>query len=167
MNQAIHTLDVLCWLAGGVKRIKAETFTLARDIEVEDTAFAFFEFENNAYGVFEATTLTSPGIGAKVEVQCEKGRIEFNAPETVLYKAGEKDQPIMISLDQQAIQKDNVANNATALTSEGHSSLVADMADAILNDRPPYIPGELGRKAVDVILAIYESSREKKEVILS
>lgn len=164
MNQAIHTLDILCWLAGGVASTRAETFTLARDIEVEDTAFAFLRFKNNAYGIFEATTLSAPGIGVKVEVQCEKGRIEFTAPDTVLYKFGDNEETIKIPLDGQEAQKDNTANNPVALASDGHSFLIADMADAITNDRPPYLTGEAGKYAVDVILAIYESSREKREV---
>lgn len=38
MNQAIHTLDVLSWLVGGVESVLGKICTLARDIEVEDTA---------------------------------------------------------------------------------------------------------------------------------
>lgn len=167
MNQAIHTLDILCWLAGGVKSVKAETFTLSRDIEVEDTAFAFFNFASGSYGVFEATTLTSPATGVLVEIQCEKGRIEFTAPDIFLYKTDENGKDVKIPLDKSEIKKDNVASDPGALTLDGHSFLIADMADAIVSNRPPYLPGEIGRHAVDVILAIYESSREKTEVKIS
>jgi hypothetical protein len=40
------------------------------------------------------------------------------------------------------------------------------MIEAIINNREPLIPGEEGKKALKVILAIYKSSKEKKEVYL-
>ena len=44
--------------------------------------------------------------------------------------------------------------------------LIRDMIDAIKNDRDPLIPGEEGKKALKIILAIYESSKKRKEVYL-
>ena len=38
MNQASHYVDLLDWLIGPVESVQAYTATLARDIEVEDTA---------------------------------------------------------------------------------------------------------------------------------
>jgi len=164
MNQAIHTLDILCWLSGGVESTKAEVYTLARDIEVEDTVFAFLKFRNNAYGVFHGTVLANPGIGVKVEIQCEKGRIEFTDPDTTLYRTDENNNIIKTCLDEQFKETSNTANNPAALANSGHSFLIADMADAIVNNRPPYITVDAGRYAVDVILSIYESSRENKTI---
>jgi UDP-N-acetyl-2-amino-2-deoxyglucuronate dehydrogenase len=166
MNQAVHTLDILCYLAGDVESTRAKVFTLARDIEVEDTAFAFLEFKNQAYGVFEAATIYSPGIGAKVEIQCEHGRIEFNAPFTTLYRTLENGKAAPKSLDDEKAVTDGAASNPAALDYEGHRYLVADMAQAILNDKQPYVRAEAGRHAVDVILSIYKASRENKEIMI-
>lgn len=166
MNQAIHTLDVLCWLAGGAISVRSEVYTLARDIEVEDTAYAFLKFKNNVPGAFEATTLATPGIGVKVEIQCEKGRLEFTAPETTLYKTGENGESVAVLLGKGGLQKGNTANDPGALANEGHSFLVDDMADVILTGKEPYVPATMGRHAVDVILAIYRSSREKREITI-
>lgn len=164
MNQAIHTLDVLCWLAGGVESTKAKTFTLARDIEVEDTAFALFKFKNNAFGVFEAATLYNPGIGVKVEIQCEYGRIEFDGSKAILINPDQNGNAVELCLNEEPGTKEGVANNPAALGLEGHTFFIADMADAIMNGKQPYIPADMGRYAVDVILSIYKSSCENKEI---
>ena len=48
----------------------------------------------------------------------------------------------------------------------GHIEIIKDMADAVLNDHAPMITGEEAKKSVEIILAIYESSRLNKEIIL-
>lgn len=166
MNQAVHAIDILSWLNGDVESLKADVFTLARDIEVEDTAFALLNFKNKSKGFFHATTLCNPGIGNKVEIQCEKGRIEFVVPSTTLYKFNEKGHILKVPLDDKVILEDNSANDPIAIKDQGHVDLVRNIADAITNGTQPYITGQDGRHAVDVILAIYESSRQQKEIKL-
>src|SRR5919198_691460 len=47
INQAIHNVDLLCWVMGPVSRISGFTATLAHErIEVEDTAVACLRFKN-------------------------------------------------------------------------------------------------------------------------
>lgn len=53
-----------------------------------------------------------------------------------------------------------------AISSNAHQILVEDMVESVKTDREPWISGEEGRKAVDLILAIYESSRTGKEIEL-
>ena len=48
----------------------------------------------------------------------------------------------------------------------GHTSLYADVIDAIENDREPYINGEAGRNALEIVLAIYKSQKEGRPVKL-
>ncbi|MEZ4675271.1 MAG: Gfo/Idh/MocA family oxidoreductase [Caldilineaceae bacterium] len=50
MNQAPHSLDLLCHLAGMPKRVVAWNRTLRHSIEVEDTSMAMLEWENGALG---------------------------------------------------------------------------------------------------------------------
>lgn len=157
MNQAIHTLDVLSWLSGGVESVVAKAYTLARDIEVEDTAFALLKFRNGAYGSFQASTLYMPDLGVNVEIQCEKGRIVFTSDRTYLYTPGEKGRSMETCLDE------TPGNNSSG-NNIGHAYLINDMADAILNDKAPHIPVKEGRHSVDVILSIYESSKTGGEV---
>jgi len=49
---------------------------------------------------------------------------------------------------------------------QGHTPLYADMIDAVNNDRAPYVDMYAGKKAVELVLAIYKSSKEKCSVSL-
>ena len=48
----------------------------------------------------------------------------------------------------------------------GHTPLYADVIDAIRNDRTPYVTGEDGKNALELILAIYKSAAEGRPVKL-
>ena len=48
----------------------------------------------------------------------------------------------------------------------GHTSLFADMMDAIEHDRKPYVDAVAGRNALEMILAIYQSAATGKPVKL-
>ena len=41
-----------------------------------------------------------------------------------------------------------------------------DVIDAIKEDRAPYVDGEAGKRALELVLAIYLSSKEKRSVKL-
>lgn len=43
-----------------------------------------------------------------------------------------------------------------------HKRQIQDMIDAIKEDREPFVNGEEGRKALEIVLGIYKSSKEKK-----
>ena len=48
----------------------------------------------------------------------------------------------------------------------GHTPLYADVIDAIRNDRPPYVDGRAGMRALELVLAIYKSAAEHRPVRL-
>ena len=57
MNQSIHTIDLLLYVMGDVKSVRAETRMVAHEgIEVEDTAVAMLEFASGALGVIQGST---------------------------------------------------------------------------------------------------------------
>ena len=158
MNQGVHCVDILCWLAGEVESITARTFTMARDIEVEDSAFALVQFKNGAFGVIEGSTISDPGLDDHVEIQCERGRIIYDSGSTTLYTTGPSGQMVETPLDTERVEESNTANDPLAFTPKAHIFLVWDMVQAVLGNRDPYITGEMARHAVDVILSIYQSS---------
>src|SRR5215472_6086012 len=57
MNQAPHTLDRLCHLAGSPASVWGWIRTLVHAIETEDTAQAMLVFPNGAPGYVEVSTL--------------------------------------------------------------------------------------------------------------
>ncbi|MBR5264686.1 MAG: Gfo/Idh/MocA family oxidoreductase, partial [Clostridia bacterium] len=75
MNQGIHGVDLLLYLAGDVKSVYAVSKTLARQIEVEDTLSAVLEFKSGATGVIQATTSVYPGYPRRLELNGDKGTI--------------------------------------------------------------------------------------------
>lgn len=47
-----------------------------------------------------------------------------------------------------------------------HAALIKDFTQAILEDREPKVPGEEGRKSIEIINAIYQSSKNSEVVRL-
>ena len=60
MNQASHYVDLLDWLIGPIESLQAYTGTLARDIQVEDTATMSVRWRSGAIGSMNVTMLTYP-----------------------------------------------------------------------------------------------------------
>src|SRR4029077_5851210 len=75
INQGVHTVDLLLWLAGDVARVQARTATLLHKIEVEDTAAAILEFSSGALGILHATTAAYPGYPRRVEISGTEGTV--------------------------------------------------------------------------------------------
>lgn len=158
MNQGVHGVDMIQWLTGGVESLYAKASALARRIEVEDTAVALVQYKNGAYGVIEAATTVYPEHSTRFELHGERGTISFD------------DTGI---LEWNVLGKGNLAETMNpgpdiviGARSAGHYHFIEDMALAVKEGRAPLVPGEEARKAVDIILAIYESSRTHREIVL-
>jgi predicted dehydrogenase len=156
MNQGVHGIDLLLYIMGDVKRINARARRLVRNIAVEDTAVATLEFANGALGVIEGTTSITPGYGCKIQISGDDGTIEVVNKEITMWDIPGEEEDVEESEDEVGTARDATSG----LTEEGHTMHVADLVDAIQNDREPQIPGSEARRAVEVIKAIYKSSRE-------
>lgn len=164
MNQGIHGIDILLWIAGEVESVFARTDTKARDIEVEDTAVAILKFKNGAFGVIEGTTSVYPGYPRKFEIHGKKGTVVFNTAGIEEWQIeGENDSS---KPELKKIETDDTSSNPMDFSKLSHVPLVKDLVDAIETDRETLIPVSEARKAVDLILAIYESSQKGKEIFL-
>ncbi|MFL9988746.1 Gfo/Idh/MocA family protein [Paraburkholderia sediminicola] len=74
MTQAIHSLDLLMWLAGDVSSVTGATATtLLHSMEAEDFASAALSFESGAAGYVLATTAAFPGFPERIELVGQKG----------------------------------------------------------------------------------------------
>lgn len=171
MNQGVHGVDLLLWMMDSpVKTVFAKAEAKVRDIEVEDTAVAIITFENGAYGVIEGTTSCNPGETTTFALHGEKGTVIFGDQGLVKWAVAPsrdvvaENQPEMATAAEAAITS---SADPTAVTRSGHQFQVDDLAQAIREDREPFATGESGRKAVELILAIYESARAGKEVTMA
>jgi len=167
MNQGIHGIDLLLWIMGDVESVYARTGALVRNIEVEDTAVALLRFKNGAYGVIEGTTSVNPGESTKLMFHGKKGTIILEDANITRFAIteGEDDRAVdqEIELEEESV---GGVSDPAAIGIEGHVRLVADIVSAVKEDRDPMITGESARKSVELILAIYESSRTGREIVL-
>ena len=163
MNQGIHGVDLLCYVMGPVKTVHGFTRTLARKIEVEDTAAAILEYANGALGVIQGTTSIYPGLPRKLEVSGDKGTIILEEDSIAKWCIEGQEAPYDVN---SGVYTNKSANDPAAFGIEGHVMQIKDMVDAIKNNRRPLVDQYEGRKPVELILAIYESSKTGKTIEL-
>ena len=163
MNQSIHTIDALLYLAGPAKSVQANTACLAhQNIEVEDTAVAMVEFANGARGVIEGTTCAWSGTGHPARVQlCGTEGSVFLADEAFevwdFMHAQPEDAEIHANL-----MNGNVgglgANDPGAIDFYQHQRNFEEVVQAISEGREPSTSAAEARKSVELIQAIYRSA---------
>ena len=164
MNQGIHGVDLLRYIMGPVKTVSAFTRTLARKIEVEDTASAIVEFASGALGVIQATTSVSPGYPRRIEISGDKGTIVLEEGVIARWDIEGQGKPEDVVIGKAA---SGSASNPADFDYEGHILQINDMIEAIKTDRNPMVTHYDGRKPVQIITSIYESSRNGKPVELA
>ncbi len=169
MNQAIHSVDLLCWMMGPVASITAHTATLAHtDIEVEDVAVATLRFENGALGVIEASTAIHPGFLKRIEIHGSHGTAimeEEDIKSWEFAKPTKRDAEIVKALAGKT-KSGGGASDPSAIGHHGHTAQFKDVLKAIKKGTQPSIDGPEGRKAVEVILAIYKAAETGRAVQL-
>lgn len=164
MNQGIHGIDLLTWLVGDVESVFARCATQIYNFDVEDTAIASLKFKNGAIGNIEGTTSVYPAQDTRFEIHFEKGSIIFGDSGIKQWKI--KDSNEVAPCSDNTDTDVGIKDDPSKLSKFSHLPFVNDLAEAIINDKPPMIlPGD-ARKSVDLILAIYQSSNEKREVFL-
>lgn len=99
INQSVHTLDLLYYLAGPVRRLKASVSqVLDYGIEVEDTVTVSLEFENGAHGLFYATNANYKNESVELSVELEKAF--FRMRDNILYRVSEDGKETMVVEDR-------------------------------------------------------------------
>ncbi len=161
MNQGIHGVDLLLYIAGEVKSVYAVSKTLARNIEVEDTLSAVLEYKNGATGVIQATTSVYPGYPRRLDINGDKGTIILD--ETSILRWDLKDSARYEDVVLQPAFTHG-ASTPTAISVDGHIRQIEDMIRAVRNGSRPLSSFQDGKKAVELILAIYRSAAEKRPV---
>lgn len=170
MNQAIHNVDLLSWMMGPVTHISGFTATLAHQrIEVEDTAVACLRFANGALGIIEATTSVHPGLPKTIAIHGDRGTVVVEQDDVLRWELTPElpEDRILKERFAQKIGASGGSSNPAAISHTGHARQLADFVRAIENGTPPAVDGREGRKAVEIILAIYRSAEAGKTIELS
>lgn len=169
MNQAIHNVDLLLWMMGDVTHIMGFTTMLAHErIEVEDTAVACLRFKSGALGVIQAATSVWPGLPKTIGVHGDQGSVVIEQDDLLRweFKTPKTDDDAIRQRFAQKVGASGGSSNPAAISHTGHARQLADFADAIVKGRAPLVDGREGRKAVEVILGIYASTRTGRQVEL-
>jgi UDP-N-acetyl-2-amino-2-deoxyglucuronate dehydrogenase len=176
MNQGIHSIDLLQWLMGPASTVYAYSDTLVHRMQTEDVAVAVLRFANGALGTIAGTTGAYPGLGTRIEIYGDRGSAVIADDRLAvlkLYTEGEEVSPYGASAAQRAESLSSqtglpsAASDPAALGMASHVAQIADMAQAIRDDRPPLVDGDAGRRPVEIILGVYESARTHREVSLA
>ncbi|HPG40806.1 MAG TPA: Gfo/Idh/MocA family oxidoreductase [bacterium] len=160
INQAIHFIDLLLSVMGPVQRVTGKTATVAHDIEVEDIGMALLEFSSGATGVIQASTAIYPGLPARLEIHGADGTAILEGEKLALlhYRGAEP------SRDTGPVT--GGASAPMAIDVQPFEREFTDIIGAIREKREPLVNGGEARRALQLVLAIYESSRENSPVYL-
>lgn len=169
MNQAIHNVDLLYWLMGDVVEVVGMTDTLAHErIEVEDTGVAVVRFANGALGTIAATTSAFPGLLKRTEIHGDHGSAIVEQDSIKLWQFAEthsNDEELLSKFGDASATQGGAAD-PKAISHLGHRLQLEDLIGAISTGRDPLVDGRQGRKSVEIILAIYESSWTGRRISL-
>ena len=174
MNQGVHTVDLLQWLTGGVASLYALTRTAAHErIEVEDVAVAALTFTNGAVGTLTATTAAFEGFPVRIDIYGTEGSavIEGDRLKTMTFKTGETyateeaaAHALSVAHGGTASVKDETSRRSEAadpgaVWGDAHRAQIEQFLQAIRTNTSPLIDSRAARKPLEIIRAVYESSR--------
>lgn len=164
MNQCIHGIDLLRWMMGSeVVSVYGQTKQQFHHyLEAEDVGMAVVNFANGAVATIEGTTNVYPqNLEETLYVFGQWGTVKLGGKSTnnidVWDFADETDE------DRSNKGLEEAASNVYG---NGHTSLFADVVEAIEKDRQPYVDAKAGRDALEMVLAIYKSAAEGQAVKL-
>lgn len=164
MNQCIHGIDLLRWMMGDeIEEVYGATRQQFHGyLEAEDVGMAVVKFKNGAIGTIEGTTNVYPkNLEETLYVFGENGTVKIGGTST-------NNIDVWDFADETAddLKKKDLKEATSNVYGNGHTSLFADVIDAIEKDRQPYVDAVAGRNALEVVLSIYKSQKEGKPVKL-
>ncbi|MGH9584020.1 MAG: Gfo/Idh/MocA family protein, partial [Bryobacteraceae bacterium] len=163
INQAIHQVDLLFYLAGPIAAVGGVWQLGARHkIESEDIVNAMLLYRSGATGVIQAATAFWPGYSERVELHGTKGAAIVTGDRLTRWDVQDDEQAN--AADPAPIAQD-VASGASEPMAIGVTSFerqFVDFADAIRSGRAPLVDGEQGYRALQAVLGVYQSCREHR-----
>jgi UDP-N-acetyl-2-amino-2-deoxyglucuronate dehydrogenase len=164
MNQGVHTVDLLLWLIGDVKRVWATGSTAIHDIEVEDTIVATLEFSNGAIGTLEAATSAYPGYARRLELTGSGGTVIVENDRIISADLREPSDELRETRPTEQTANDQRSVSPIVSDTSGHRRLIENFLQTIDDGRVAVCDGREGRRSVELVRAIYESWRTGKPV---
>ncbi|MBV7406038.1 Gfo/Idh/MocA family protein [Enterobacter sp. ENT03] len=161
INQAIHTLDLMQWFAGGVTRLKGvvDSTLLHGLIETEDSAMATLEFTGGAHGVFHATTCYSRDAALALEIDGEKACLRLE--ENQLWRITDKDR-LLLATDRPP------SGDGKGYWGDGHGRAIQQFYATIRDPaHPAHVSLDEAARSQALVDAIYRSSQIRQWISLA
>ncbi|MFD6135087.1 Gfo/Idh/MocA family protein [Isoptericola sp. NPDC056618] len=164
LNHAIHHLDMTLWMLGSPKAVTSVLTNAAHEnAEVEDLSVSVLQYDRALAEV--TASVVSHGEEQAIVVQGRNARVsqpwkvEANLANPNGFPADEDDT-------ERVAQIEAVAAAHRPLEHTGHAGQIADMLGAVRERRRPAVDGEAGRRAIELVTAIYEAGIERRTVDL-
>ncbi len=164
MNQCIHGIDLLRWMMGdevdtvyGVIRQQQHPY-----LEAEDIGMAVVTFKNGTVATIEGTTNAYPqNLEETLYLFGETGTVKIGGK-----SANNLDVWNFADETEADAANRGLEEPASNVYGNGHTSLYADVIEAIEKHRKPYVDAVAGRNALEIVLAIYKSTKTGQPVKL-
>ncbi len=163
INQGIHQIDILRWLAGPVRELCAYwQLGALHKIESEDIVNAVVRFASGATGVIQAATAFWPGYTERTEFHGTKGTAVISGDKLTTWDVqDDAGEPAPIARDVSSGSSDPMAISLTPFERQ-----FEDFAGAIRSGGKPLVGGEQGIQALEIVEAVYQSCRTGNKVVL-
>ena len=159
LNQCPHQLDLLQWLCGMPKKVRAFCQEAKwHDIEVEDDVTAYLEFENGATGVFVTTTGDAPGTN-RLELTFEMGKIICEGDQLIFDRLKENERTFCRTCKEgfKKPETERILIETDGMN-EQHTGVMKAFAGRILRGEPLVADGTEGIRGLTLSNAMYLSS---------
>ena len=180
VNQSPHMVDLLQWLMNDeIAEVSGYWANLNHpSVEVEDSAVAILRFRKGGLGSIVASLSQKPGIYTKVHIHGSNGAtvgVETDRGATFIAGMSAISEPALNDLWTIAGEESDLARfqaedrarfHEIDPINHYHALQIQDFLRAIIEDRPPLVTGDDGRRVVALFQAIYESNREGKSIKL-
>jgi len=163
INQAIHQVDILRWLAGPVNHVFAVwQLGAVHKIESEDVVNAVLQYSSGATGIIQAATAFRPGYPERIEIHGSRGTAIVTGDQLTAWDV-EDDAGPPPPLSQAVASG---ASDPMSISLAPFERQFLDFGDAIRTGRKPRVAGEEGYQALEVVDAIYRSCRTGQKVMI-
>ena len=165
INQAIHQVDVLQFLAGPVNRVSGMWQLGARHkIEAEDVVNALLAYESGATGVIQASTAFWPGFTERIELHGTNGTAIISGERLSHWDVLDDEEANASDPAPLAANEFSGSSDPMAISVRSFERQFLDFAEAIRDGRKPSVSGQEGYRALAVVTGIYDSCRAVRPV---
>ena len=167
LNQCPHQLDLMQWICGMPKSVRAEIgYGKWHDIEVDDDVTAYLEYENGATGMFITSTGDAYGSN-RFEIQMDKAQLVVENDELTVTVFDKTEQEFSkINTDPFGAPKYTKLEVETDGQNLQHVGVLNAWAGAILRGEPLVANGEEGINGVKLANSMLLSSWLGEKVTL-